>query len=127
MNRILTAEAPAPIGPYSQAVTEGGLVFLSGQIPLDPETGEVQGSSIEEQAERVLQNLEAVLRASGTGWPGVLRVTVYLSRLEDAAAFNRVYERMLEGARPARSTVEVSALPMGVKLEIDVIASTRIR
>lgn len=113
MNRILTAEAPAPIGPYSQAVTEGGLVFLSGQIPLHPE--------------RVLQNLEAVLRASGTGWPGVLRVTVYLSRLEDAAAFNRVYERMLEGARPARSTVEVSALPMGVKLEIDVIASTRIR
>ncbi len=127
MDHVLTENAPAPIGPYSQAVGYGDLVFLSGQIPLDPETGKRRGDSIEEQAEQVLRNLESVLDAAGAGWDTVLRVTVYMTQLEDFSRFNAVYERMLRGAQPARSTVQVSALPLGVRLEIDAIASRRTR
>ncbi len=123
MDHVLTRNAPAPVGPYSQAVVYGDLVFLSGQIPLDPQTGKPRGDSIEDQAEQVLRNLEAVLNAAGGSWESVLRVTVYMTQLEDFARFNAVYERMLRGAKPARSTVQVSALPVGVKLEIDAIAS----
>ncbi len=127
MDHVLTENAPAPIGPYSQAVGYGDLVFLSGQIPLDPETGKRHGDSIEEQAERVLMNLESVLDAAGASWETVLRVTVYMTQLEEFSRFNAVYERMLQGAQPARSTVQVSALPLGVRLEIDAIASRRTR
>ncbi|MCH6562512.1 MAG: RidA family protein [Deltaproteobacteria bacterium] len=127
MDHVLTENAPAPIGPYSQAVGYGDLVFLSGQIPLDPETGERHGDSIEEQAEQVLRNLESVLDAAGASWETVLRVTVYMTQLEEFSRFNAVYERMLRGAQPARSTVQVSALPLGVRLEIDAIASRTIR
>ncbi len=127
MDHVLTEYAPAPIGPYSQAVGYGDLVFLSGQIPLDPETGKRHGDSIEEQAEQVLRNLESVLDASGASWETVLRVTVYMTQLEEFSRFNAVYERMLRGAQPARSTVQVSALPLGVRLEIDAIASRTTR
>ena len=127
MDHVLTENAPAPIGPYSQAVGYGDLVFLSGQIPLDPETGKRHGDSIEEQAEQVLRNLESVLDAAGASWETVLRVTVYMTQLEEFSRFNAVYERMLRGAQPARSTVQVSALPLGVRLEIDAIASRRTR
>ncbi len=127
MDHVLTDNAPAPIGPYSQAVGYGDLVFLSGQIPLDPETGKRHGDSIEEQAEQVLRNLESVLDAAGASWETVLRVTVYMTQLEEFSRFNAVYERMLRGAQPARSTVQVSALPLGVRLEIDAIASRTTR
>ncbi|MCZ6713508.1 MAG: Rid family detoxifying hydrolase, partial [Deltaproteobacteria bacterium] len=109
------------------AVGYGDLVFLSGQIPLDPETGERHGDSIEEQAEQVLRNLESVLDAAGASWESVLRVTVYMTQLEEFSRFNAVYERVLRGAQPARSTVQVSALPLGVRLEIDAIASRTTR
>jgi len=122
MDQILTSDAPAPVGPYSQAVVYGDLVFVSGQIPLSPETGQVCGDSIEEQAKQVLRNLGAVLQAAGASWRSVLRVTVYMTQLEDFARFNSVYENALGGAKPARATVQVSALPLGVKLEIDAIA-----
>ena len=127
MDHVLTENAPVPIGPYSQAVGYGDLVFLSGQIPLDPETGKRHGDSIEEQAEQVLRNLESVLDAAGSSWETVLRVTVYMTQLEEFSRFNAVYERMLRGAQPARSTVQVSALPLGVRLEIDAIASRTTR
>lgn len=127
MNQVLAPDAPAPVGPYSQAIVYGDLVFLSGQIPLDPQTGQLLGGSIEEQAEQVLRNLEAVLRAAGASWQSVLRVTVYMARLDEFARFNGIYERMLQGAKPARSTVQVSALPLGAKLEIDAIAGIAAR
>lgn len=127
MNQVFAPDAPAPVGPYSQGIVYGDFVFLSGQIPLDPQTGQLLGGSIEEQAEQVLRNLEAVLRAAGASWQSVLRVTVYMTRLDEFARFNGVYERMLQGAKPARSTVQVSALPLGAKLEIDAIAGIAAR
>ena len=122
MDPIETDAAPRPVGPYSQAIAHGDLLFVSGQIPLDADTGRICGESIEAQTEQVLRNLEAVLRAGGSSWRGVLRMTVYLTELEEFARFNSVYERTLNGAAPARATVQVSALPLGVKLEIDAIA-----
>ena len=127
MNHVLAPDAPAPVGPYSQGIVYGDFVFLSGQIPLDPQTGQLLGGSIEEQAEQVLRNLDAVLRAAGASWQSVLRVTVYMTRLDEFARFNGVYERMLQGAKPARSTVQVSALPLGARLEIDAIAGIAAR
>jgi 2-iminobutanoate/2-iminopropanoate deaminase len=127
MNQVFAPDAPAPVGPYSQGIVYGDFVFLSGQIPLDPQTGQLLGGSIEEQAEQVLRNLDAVLRAAGASWQSVLRVTVYMTRLDEFARFNGVYERMLQGAKPARSTVQVSALPLGARLEIDAIAGIAAR
>jgi 2-iminobutanoate/2-iminopropanoate deaminase len=123
MKQILSPDAPAPVGPYSQAVVHGGLAFLSGQVPLDPATGKLVGSEIEEQTRRVLANLAAVLAAAGTSWSRVLRVTVYLADISDFAAFNRVYADTLGSARPARSTFQVAALPFGARIEIDAIAA----
>jgi len=123
MDYIHTPDAPGPVGPYSQATVHGGLAWLSGQIPLDPETGKLCGSSIEEQAEQVLRNLGAVLRAAGSGWDRVLRVTVYLSDLSEFPRFNAVYERALGDARPARATLGVAALPLGARVEIDAVAA----
>ena len=123
MKQIQSPDAPAPVGPYSQAVVHGGVAYLSGQVPLDPATGKLVGDTIEEQTRRVLANLAAVLAAAGSGWTRVLRVTVYLADISDFAAFNRVYADTLGGARPARSTFQVAALPFGALIEIDAIAA----
>ena len=122
MNTIATASAPAAIGPYSQATTLGRLLFTAGQIPLVPETMEMVAGPIEAQTERVLLNLGAILKEAGTSWQRVLKTTVYLTDLADFQAFNVVYESMLGGAKPARSTVQVAALPRGAKVEIELIA-----
>ena len=123
MKHIHSAAAPAPVGPYSQATVHQGIAYLSGQVPLDPETGELRGSSIEEQTQLVLGNLEAVLHASGSGWDRVLRVGVYLIDLGELQRFNSVYARVLGDARPARSTIQVAALPLGARVEIDALAA----
>jgi 2-iminobutanoate/2-iminopropanoate deaminase len=119
---ISTTGAPAAIGPYSQAVEAGGTVFLSGQIPLDPATGQMVEGDVAAQAERVMQNLEAVLAAAGLGFGDVVRCTIFLTDLGDFAKVNEVYGRRFPQDPPARATVQVSALPRGAKVEIDAIA-----
>ena len=121
---IRTPDAPAPIGPYSQAVSAGGFVFLSGQIPLSPSTGEVVGATAAEQAEQVLSNMRAVLAAAGSAPARVVRTTIFQADLADFAAVNEVYGKVfgVDGPAPARSTVQVSALPKGVKVEIEAVA-----
>jgi 2-iminobutanoate/2-iminopropanoate deaminase len=119
---ISTDRAPKAIGPYSQAVRANGFLFLSGQVPLDPATGELVRGTIDEEAARVLRNLGAVLEAAGSGFDKVVRTTVFLVDLADFAAMNAVYARHFGEARPARSTVQVAALPRGARIEIDVIA-----
>jgi 2-iminobutanoate/2-iminopropanoate deaminase len=125
MEAIFTPEAPKPVGPYSQAIVHGGLVFASGQVALDARTGKVRGETIEEQTEVVLRNLEAVLRAADSGLDRLLRVTVFLAKMSDFGRFNPVYERILGDARPARTTVEAGGLPLGLKVEVDAIAAAR--
>lgn len=123
MKATSTDGAPAPVGPYSQAIVHAGLVFASGQIPLDPKTGKIVQGSIEAQTERVLENLRAVLEASGSGLERVLRTTVYVTDLTLFARVNQVYARFFHfDPPPARATVEVSALPLGALVEIDAIA-----
>ena len=119
---IKTSAAPQPAGPYSQAVDADGMVFISGQIPLDPETGALKGSSIQEQARQAMRNLKAVLKASGLLPDALVKTTVFLRSMDDFSAFNAVYEEELGGARPARSVVEVSALPRGALVEIEAVA-----
>jgi 2-iminobutanoate/2-iminopropanoate deaminase len=121
---ISTPSAPRAIGPYSQAIRVGELIFLSGQIALDPATGELVGrSDVRAQAEQVLDNLRAVLEAAGSGFANVVRSTIYLTDLEDFAVVNEVYRKRFEGfPPPARTTVQVAALPLGAKVEIDMIA-----
>jgi len=121
---VRTDQAPGAIGPYSQAVVLGGLVFASGQIPLDPATGALVPGDVEAQTERVLANLGAVLAAAGSGLERVLKTTVYLADLEHFARMNAVYARHFTGyPRPARSTLQVAKLPLGALVEIDVIAT----
>ena len=123
--KVATAEAPAAIGPYSQAVSIGSMVYTSGQVALDPATGNLVGGGIGEQTERVLENLKAVLRAAGTSLAHVVKTTVFLKDMNDFAAMNEVYARYLvsEGAvPPARSTVQVARLPKDALVEIEVIA-----
>jgi 2-iminobutanoate/2-iminopropanoate deaminase len=122
MQTIATPEAPAAIGPYSQGKIVNGLLFTAGQIPLIPETMEMVTGPIEGQTERVLKNLDAVLRAAGTDWNRVIKTTVFLTDLADFLAFNEVYGKHLGQAKPARSTVQVAALPKGAKVEIELIA-----
>ena len=122
MKTISTAHAPSAIGPYSQGKVSGGFLFTAGQIPLDPETMELVKGGIEAQTEQVLRNLTAVLEAAGSRWDRVLKTTVFLTDLADFATFNGVYERALGQAKPARSTVQVAALPKGAKVEIELIA-----
>jgi len=123
MKRIVsTPHAPAAIGPYSQAVEAGGLVFLSGQIPLDPATGQMVTGDVSAQAERVMLNLEAVLAAAGLGFGHVVRSTIYLTDLGDFAAVNAVYGSRFPSEAPARATVQVAALPRGASVEIDMVA-----
>jgi len=119
---VSTEDAPAAIGPYSQAIKAAGLVFVSGQIPLDPVSGEIAGDSIEAQTERVMKNLEAVLKAAGSHLDKVIKTTIYLTDLNDFALVNGIYGSYFNDSPPARATVEVSGLPKGVKVEIDAIA-----
>lgn len=122
MKAISTAEAPAAIGPYSQAIHAGDLVFLSGQVPIDPRTGELVGGDIAAQTERVLDNLGAVLAAAGCSFGDVVKTTIYLVDLGDFRAVNQTYAKRFTAAPPARATVQVSALPKGARVEIDAIA-----
>jgi 2-iminobutanoate/2-iminopropanoate deaminase len=119
---IQTEKAPQAIGPYSQAVVAGGFVFTSGQIPLDPLTGEFVAGGIAEQTEQVLRNLSQVLEAAGTGLDRVVKTTVYLADMSDFAAMNEVYGRHFQATPPARSTVQAARLPRDARVEIDVIA-----
>ncbi|MCI0488412.1 MAG: RidA family protein [Blastocatellia bacterium] len=120
--RVQTDNAPAAIGPYSQAIKANGLVFASGQIALDPATGQIVEGGIREQTERVLNNLKAVLEAAHSSLDRVVKTTVYLSDLGDFSEMNEAYGRFFTGEPPARSTVEVSRLPRDARVEIDVIA-----
>lgn len=122
LRNVSTSGAPAAIGPYSQAVIAGGLLFTAGQIALDPASGEIVDGGIEAQTERVLQNLAAVLAAAGTDWSSVVKTTVYLQDLRDFPRVNEIYARVLGDARPARSTVQVSALPKASLVEMDAVA-----
>ena len=122
MKFLATDGAPKAIGPYSQAVIEGGLLFASGQIPLEPASGELVTGTIEQCAERIFDNLQAVLREAGLGFSDVVKTTVFLTRMEDFPAMNAVYAKRFGEHRPARSTVAVASLPKGATLEIDLIA-----
>jgi 2-iminobutanoate/2-iminopropanoate deaminase len=119
---IATADAPQAIGPYSQAIRAAGLIFTSGQVPIDPRTQQVIGGDISAQTERVLKNVAAILEASGSSLKNVLRCTVFLKNMGDFAAMNEVYGRHFPHDPPSRSTVEVARLPKDVLIEIDVIA-----
>ena len=117
-----TEKAPAAIGPYSQGVVTGNLLFTAGQIALDPATGQIVQGDVAVQTERALRNLTAVLESAGASWAGVVKTTVYLMDMADFPRVNEVYGRMIGDARPARSTVQVSGLPRGVLVEIDAVA-----
>ncbi len=119
---IQTPNAPAAIGPYVQAVSTGGFLFLSGQIALDPQTGELISGEIEAQTRRVLENLRAVLEAAGSSLERVVKTTVYLADLSDFSRMNEVYGRFFEQSKPARSTVQAARLPRDARIEIDAIA-----
>lgn len=120
---IRTDQAPAAIGPYSQAVMAGPLLFASGQIPIDPATGQVVDGDVAAQTDRVLRNLESVLAAAGLGFAHVVKTTVYLKDLADFESMNQVYGRFMPEPAPARVTVEVARLPRDVRVEIDLIAA----
>ena len=123
MTKVETSQAPAAIGPYSQAVCMGRVVFTSGQIPLVPETGKLAGDTIEAQTEQVLKNLEAVLAANGMTFENVVKTTVFITDLADFATINSIYATRFPENPPARSCVQVAALPAGAKLEIELIAA----
>ncbi len=118
---IQTDKAPAAIGPYSQGVVANGLLFTAGQIALDPATGQVVQGDVVAQTRRVLANLEAILEAAGATWVDVVKTTVYLFDMNDFPVVNEAYAAAIGSARPARSTVQVSALPRGVLVEIDAV------
>ena len=120
--RVQTENAPKAIGPYSQAVKANGMLFASGQVPIDPATGQIIEGTIAEQTERALKNLQAVLEAAGTSLDHVVKTTVFLADMNDFGEMNDTYGRFFDGIPPARSTVEVSRLPMDAKVEIDLIA-----
>ena len=119
---IATPDAPKAIGPYSQAIKANGFVFTAGQVAFDPATGQIVDGDVAVQTERVMQNLAAILKASGTGFDKVVRCGVFLKSMNDFTAMNEVYGRYFPAAPPARSTVEVARLPKDVLVEIDVIA-----
>ena len=121
MNKISTEKAPAAIGPYSQAIVIGDFLFTSGQIPLNPQTGEMVGTTIEEQAEQVMKNLAAVLEAAGTCFENAIKTTCFLADMADFAAFNGVYAKYFT-EKPARSCVAVKTLPKNALVEVEVIA-----
>ncbi len=119
---VRTEKAPAPIGPYSQAVKAGGFVFLSGQVALDPARAQVVAGDVRAQTERVLKNLQAVLAAAGSSLAAVVKTTVYLADMNDFAALNEVYGKFFTSDPPARATVQAARLPKDVQVEIDLIA-----
>jgi 2-iminobutanoate/2-iminopropanoate deaminase len=123
LRQIATDGAPAAIGPYSQAIVHGGLLFSAGQIPLDPRTGELVAGDVARQTEQVMQNLDAVLKAGGASRDTVLKTTVFLRDLNDFATVNEVYGRFFGAHRPARSTVQVARLPRDSAVEIEVVAA----
>jgi len=122
MKPISSASAPSAIGPYSQAIDTGDFVFLSGQVPIDPKTGELVQGDIALQTDRVLDNLAAVLAAAGLGFANVVKTTIYLTDLGDFQAVNQTYGKRFSDAPPARATIQVAALPKGARVEIDAIA-----
>lgn len=122
LKTVKTDQAPAAIGPYSQAIVAGGFLFAAGQIPIDPASGQVVSGDVKAQTERVLANLAAVLASAGCSWRHVVKTTVFLRDLNDFPVMNEIYGRVLGDARPARSTVQVAGLPRGVAVEIDAIA-----
>ena len=121
IKKVSTNNAPAAIGPYSQAIAVGGFLFTSGQIPLDPATGTIGGETITEQTERVMQNLGAVLSAAGSSYENAVKTTCFLADMNDFAAFNEVYAKYFTTC-PARSCVAVKTLPKGALVEVEVIA-----
>lgn len=122
MKVVYTDKAPAAIGPYSQAIVLNDILFTSGQIPVNPATGEIAGDTIEAQAEQVMKNLEAVLKEAGTGFENAVKTTCFLADMGDFAAFNEIYAKYFTG-KPARSCVAVKDLPKGVLCEVETIAS----
>ena len=125
LQHVKTDKAPQAIGAYSQGVIANGFLFLAGQIPLDPASGQVVQGDVKTQTERAMTNLAAVLAAAGVTWSDVVKTTVFLHDMNDFPAVNETYARMLGDARPARSTVQVAGLPRGVLVEIDAIAAVR--
>ena len=122
---VSTDKAPKAIGPYSQAVVAGDLVFISGQVPLDPQTQQMVQGDIRTQTERVMDNLAALLSAAGVGFANVVKASIFLADLNDFAAVNEIYGKRFPSAPPARSTVQVAGLPKGARVEIDLIASRK--
>ena len=120
---ITTDKAPGAIGPYSQAIKAGGMIFCSGQIPIDPVTGEFVSNDVSEQTEQVLKNLAAVLQAADSSLAKVVKTTVFLADMSDFAAMNEVYARYFNENKPARATVQAARLPRDAKVEIDCIAT----
>jgi 2-iminobutanoate/2-iminopropanoate deaminase len=120
---VLTSRGPKPIGPYSQGIKANGFLFSAGQVALDPATGELSGDTIQQQTERALENLKAILEASGVSLGHVVKTTVFLKNMSDFAAMNEVYARYFTAAPPARSTIEVARLPKDALVEIEVIAA----
>jgi 2-iminobutanoate/2-iminopropanoate deaminase len=119
---VNTPGAPAPVGPYSQAIVSGGFVFCSGQIPLDPATGAIPEGEIEVEATRVMENLKAVLEAAGSSLDKVVKTTIFMTDLADFGRVNAVYGSYFQAAPPARSTIQVCALPKGARVEIECVA-----
>lgn len=120
--RVQTDAAPAAIGPYSQAIAAGGMLFVSGQIPLDPESMKLVSDEVEAQTEQVMRNLHGVLQAAGADWDDVVRTTIFLTSMEDFGRVNAIYAKVFGDTPPARACVEVSRLPRDVRVEIDAIA-----
>jgi 2-iminobutanoate/2-iminopropanoate deaminase len=125
VEHVKTDKAPAAIGPYSQGIIANGFLFTAGQIAIDPASGQMVEGDIAKQTERVMENLNAVLSAAGLGWGDVVRTTVYLHDMAHFPTVNEIYGRIIGDARPARSTVQVTALPRGSLVEIDLVAATR--
>jgi len=125
MKSIVTDKAPAAIGPYSQAVVAGGLLFCSGQIPLDPVSGELVVGTVEQETERVMENLRGVLEAAGTDFDHLVKTTIYLTDMADFAAVNQIYGQYFSAIKPARATVAVAALPRGARVEIEAVAELK--
>jgi 2-iminobutanoate/2-iminopropanoate deaminase len=120
---IKSAQAPLPVGPYSQAIQYGNFLFCSGQIPIDPKTNEVLKGSIQEQATLVMENIKGVLTEAGLSFDNVLKTTIFLTKMSDFATVNEVYSKYFKAPYPARSTVAVSELPKGVQVEVEVLVA----
>ena len=119
---VLSKDAPEPIGPYSQAIALGNLLFCSGQVAIDPKDNQVLTGDVKSQTEQVMKNIEAVLKAGGAGFQNVVKTTIFLTDMKDFATVNEIYGRYFPQNPPARSTVQVSGLPKGVNVEIEVLA-----